>query len=163
LPDLTVVSERSAEEIKKQRATLELKFALANLTANLIRIVRGAGKPDRVFDDIDGLTGTYNDYCIAFGRPPDGPVVSALLDFNPEQDHPNDDRLDEIQIENAVCRDALQIVASSLVDQRIHRERALHELQTHLRQFVDVRERTKKRRARARGVVSRQSQKPVVP
>jgi hypothetical protein len=163
LPDLRVVSERSSEEIKKQTATLALKFSLVNLTANLIRIVRGAGKPDRLLDDIDGFLGAYKDYCVTVDRVPDGAVLSALLQFTPDQ-NPDDDRLDEVLLENAICRDALQIVASSLVDQRIHREKALGELQDHLRRFVDVREGPKKRRGRTRRpATSRKSHKPVVP
>jgi hypothetical protein len=155
VPDLRVVSERSIEEIRKQMATLELKFALTNLAANIIRIVRGAGKPDRLFDDIEGFVGTYKDYCIALDHVPDGPVISALLEFKPDQDHSDDNRSEEILIENAICRDALQRVASSLADQRVHRERALNELQRHLREFVDVRERAKKRRARTRRAATR--------
>jgi hypothetical protein len=154
LPDLRVVSERSSEEIKKQTATLAFKFALVNLTANLIRIVRGGGKPDRLFDDIDGFVGAYKDYCIAFEHAPDGAVLRALLRFNPDQG-PDDDGLDEALLENAICRDALQIVASSLVDHSVQREKALGELQHHLRRFVDVRERAKKRRGRTRKLETR--------
>jgi hypothetical protein len=162
LPDLRAVSRRSSEEIKKQTATLALKFALANLTANLIRIVQGAGKPDRLFDDIDGIVGAYNDYCIAVGHAPDGALLGSLLQFVLHE-NAGDDHLDEVFLENAICRDALQIVASSLVDQRIHREKALGELQRHLRKFVDVREQAKKRRGKSRKPTTGQkSNKPVV-
>ena len=163
MPDLRVVSERSNGEIKEQAVTLALKFALVNLTANLIRIVRGSGKPDRLFDDIEGFIGAYKDYCIALVQVPDGAMLSALLQFNPDQ-NPDDDRLDEVLLENAICRDALQIVASSLVDQRVPREKALGELQHHLRRFVDVREVAKKRRARTRRpTTGAKSRKPAIP
>jgi len=157
-----MASERSSDDIKKQTATLALQFALASLTANLIRIVGGAGKPERLFDDIDGIAGAYNDYCLVLGSVPDGAALRSLLRFDPHQSA-DDDRLDEVLLENAICRDALQIVASSLVDQRIHREKAVSELQRHLRKFVDVREQAKKRRSRSRKpTVGRKSTKPAV-
>jgi hypothetical protein len=81
-----------------------LKFALANLTANLIRIVTRRRKTGPAIRRHRRAHRVYNEYCGAFDRAPDGPVISALLDFNTNEDHPNDDRLDEVLRENAICR-----------------------------------------------------------
>jgi hypothetical protein len=62
LANLTVVSERSALEIKKQKATAKLKTALADLTANLIRIVRGHGKQDEIVDQLTTLSSEIDNY-----------------------------------------------------------------------------------------------------
>jgi hypothetical protein len=82
---------------------------------------------------------------MAFGRIADGAVLSELLRL---PDHDRDlesDRLDEELLELAVCRSALQIVASTLVGQRIHRERALGDLQRQLRSVEDIRKRRSRR------------------
>jgi hypothetical protein len=161
LSDLAVVSERSAEDIIKQRATLALKFSLINLTANLIRVVRGAGKPDRIVDYIDGFVDAFNEYYKVIGHAPTGAMLSDLIRFPDRADLKlDDDRLDEMLLEDAICRSALQMVASTLMEQRIHQEEALGELQGHLRRFVDVRERAKKRRARTRRAAAPKPLKP---
>ena len=77
MPDLTV--ERSTKEIEKERATVALKFALVNLTANLIRVVRGAGKPDRIVDYIDGFVDTFNEYYRTVGSVPSGGLLGELI------------------------------------------------------------------------------------
>ena len=158
MPDLTVVSEHSTKEIEKERATVALKFALVNLTANLIRVVRGAGKPDRIVDYIDGFVDTFNEYYRTVGSVPSGGLLGELIRLPDRADlNLDDNRLDEVMLEDAICRSALQMVASTLMDQRIHQERALGELQGQLRQFVDIRERAKRRKPKVRQVVPRKS------
>jgi hypothetical protein len=72
-------------------------------------------------------------------------ISASLVRYRPDL-NPDDDLLDGTILAQAICRDALQIVASTLVDQRVQRERALGELQTHLRSLEDYRKRTRRRR-----------------
>jgi hypothetical protein len=138
LADLTVVSERSTQEIKKQKATAKLKTALADLTANLIRVVRGHGKQDEILDQLKTLSSEIDNYTRDVGQSPRGALLAALIkiDWNLELE---DDRRDEALLERRICLAALQIVASSLLKQRTHRERAMGELQSILRSYVETR------------------------
>jgi hypothetical protein len=79
MPDLRVVSERSEQEIKKQEATAALKQALIALTANLIRIVRGAGKPDFIAEHIRDLAVAYANYCDIDERGVRADIINDML------------------------------------------------------------------------------------
>jgi hypothetical protein len=70
MPDLRVVAERSAEEIKKQDAIRALKAALVELTANLLRIVRGAGKSENIGVQLNACAAAFNKFLDAYGRGP---------------------------------------------------------------------------------------------
>jgi hypothetical protein len=156
LLDQTVVTERSTEEVQKGRATVALKFALVTLTANLIQVVSGAGKPDRIVDFIDGFVDTFNEYYKTVGSLPADALLGELIGFPDRADlNPDEHRLDEVILEDAICRSALKMVASTLMDQRIHQERALGEMQEQLRRFVDIRERAKRRKTKVRRIAPR--------
>ena len=131
-----------------ERATSALKTALTDLAGNLIRVVRGAGKADRIANQVNAFEDAFIGYRDATGRSPDGMVLGELLQYQEPDAICDDDRFEEVLIENAVCRAALQIVASTLLDQRTPRERALNELHDHLRRFEEVRKRARLRRQR---------------
>lgn len=76
MPDLRVVSERSREEIKRQETTRALKQALRELSANLMQIVRGAGKPDQLGANLNVCANAFNEYREIVGRGPDGRMLS---------------------------------------------------------------------------------------
>ena len=78
MPDLTVVEERSDKEIKKQEATDEVEFALVDLTANLIRVVRGAGASHRIVRQLNVLSAALRAYFDNFGHWPSASLLSAL-------------------------------------------------------------------------------------
>jgi hypothetical protein len=59
VPDLKVVSERSSQEIQEQVAARALKDALINLTGNLIRVVHGSGKPERIMEHLWALVAVH--------------------------------------------------------------------------------------------------------
>jgi hypothetical protein len=143
LPDLRVVSDNP--EIEKRKAALPIKFALIALTTNLLRIVRGAGKPDLMVDQIDGLMEVLNEYLKVYRQNPDPELIAELLRFDPEE-RPSDDRFDEALSENAICRHALQVVASTLLDNKLQRDKATSDYRACLGAFVDMRERRKRRR-----------------
>jgi hypothetical protein len=144
LAELEGVNERSAEELEAQKAALALKFALIDLTANLLRIVGGAGKPHRVIDQIDGLQDIINEYINVCGRDPERALVNELRCFAPEESFGLNNH-DEAKLETAICRDALDVIASSLLDEKIQRDRAAGNFRAGLRAFVDLRERRKRR------------------
>jgi hypothetical protein len=143
MPDFPVVSDNS--DLERRRGALPIKFALIGLTTNLLRIVRGVGKPELLVDQIDGLADVFNEYVKTYGQTPDPELLAELLRFEPEEP-PGDGRFDEALFENAICRDALQVVASALLDNRLQRDKAASDYRASLAAFVDLRERRKRRR-----------------
>jgi hypothetical protein len=79
LVDLKVVSERSAADIKKRQASAQLGWALKDLTANLIRVVRGAGKPELIFDHVDGFVKAFRQFCDDTGEAPAPALLRELI------------------------------------------------------------------------------------
>jgi hypothetical protein len=144
-----VVSERSAAEMREQEATRALKAALVELTANLIRVVRGAGKPELIVDQLNSFAAAYNEYPDLVGQGPTPALLAGLIEYRPDL-YPDDDLFDFTILEHAIYRDALQIVASTLVDQRLQLKRAIGELRTHVRSLEDCREHVRRRRRAAR-------------
>ena len=52
MPDMKIVSKQSAEDLAKRRAVEALSWAVRRLTANLLRIVAGAGRDEDVFQQV---------------------------------------------------------------------------------------------------------------
>jgi hypothetical protein len=144
MPDLKVVSERPAAEIKKQKATAKLGWALKDLTANLIRVVRGAGKPEMIFKQVDGFVEAYATFFDDTGEAPDPALLRGLIAM-PEPNW-DDDRLDEVLSEQALIRHSLQVVASGLLEQRTQRETAMNKFHDTLRRIEERRALAKKRK-----------------
>jgi hypothetical protein len=149
LADLRVVSERSAEEIKKQEATQALKAALVNLTGNLIRVVRGAGKPDRIIEQLHAVAVSYTEYSDAHGGEADSSVYREMLRFETPELPERDDRARAVLAEHAICRTALQVVASTMLEQERQQLNALGELRNRLREAEERLFTERKERARA--------------
>jgi hypothetical protein len=151
LPDLKVVSVRPAAEIKKQKAAAKLGLALQDLTANLIRVVRGAGKPELIFEHVDRFVEAFAKFCDDTGEAPDPTLLRELIAL--PQPNWDDDRLDEALSEQAILRHSLQIVASGLLQQRMQRDAAMNKLHDTLRRIEERRALAKKPRRK----VQRQS------
>ena len=128
MPDLRVVSERSAQEIKQQAGAAALKDALCELTANLMRIVCGAGKPDFIAEQLREVAQAYADFNDVYGRPLWSDECSVMLSFSMPELPNNDDLANDVILEHALCREALQIVASTLLEQELQRKQALGDL-----------------------------------
>jgi hypothetical protein len=148
LPDLKVVSERPAAEIKKQKAAAKLGWALKELTANLIRVVRGAGKPEMIFKHVDSFVEAFARFCDETGEPPDPMLLRESIALPaPNRD---DDRLDETLSGQAIFRHSLETVASELLQQRTQRDAAMNKLHDTLRRIEERRALAGKRKRKAK-------------
>jgi hypothetical protein len=146
MPDLTVVSERSKKEIKQQEASRVLKSALINLAANLMRVVRGAGNPNLITQHVEDFTEAYIFWEDAYKRLPDESVFQELLKF-PEPDLGlSEGHLEAAMLEHTICSEALQIVASTLLGQRVQRDKASADLHRSIRHELVRRARLEKER-----------------
>lgn len=140
-PPIRVVSEVSKKDIEKNRVKKELEHTLRNMAANLLRIIRGAGKsydlPNNLVDCLDA----YRAFEAAHGHFPDEHTVITALD--PDEGNKKilgDDSTDlewslwEIAAsEDAITMASLQIVASMLVHQRLQETRARNDLNQSIR------------------------------
>ncbi|MEO6013919.1 MAG: hypothetical protein ABIQ30_10095 [Devosia sp.] len=102
---------------------------LRTLAANLMRIVRGAGHPERLMDQIAALREAFDHYRAAFGHwpPPDVIHNALIIDHEPtSRESLGDEERDELrrlsdwreQSASEVQRASLQIIASMLLDQK---------------------------------------------
>jgi len=132
VPHLTVASERSEKEIKEQQAAEEIEFALVELTANLMRVVRGAGAPHRIVAQLNACAAAFRAYFDDVGHMPSASLLATLIRMPGADRTLEGDRYEEALVNHSVYRAVLQIVASSLMNQNLHHESALNDLQTHL-------------------------------
>jgi hypothetical protein len=70
MADLRIAAENSDAGIKKRRALQDLSWPLRELAANLIRIVRGAGKSHELLDQMTRVMKAMQEYCEAVGAWP---------------------------------------------------------------------------------------------
>jgi hypothetical protein len=149
LPDLTVITGASDRELKQQESTRQLKTALVTLTANLIRIVRGAGVPDHLLEQVRHFAEAYAAYFDAHGHEAPHGLFNEFLAFEHPELSQNGNYADIVLTDHAICRSALQVVASSLLQQRPQLDKAW----SHLHSTLDLREvRRAQDRKRGRGV-----------
>jgi hypothetical protein len=128
LPDLRLVSERPAAEIKKLKASAALEHSLRALTVNLLRVVCGAGRPEQIAEHVEIFAKSFADYCDETREVPDPLLLRDMIVFAREPDISDNNRFEEGILENSICRHALQVVASTLIDQKINCDGALSDL-----------------------------------
>jgi hypothetical protein len=128
-----VVSEQSAEDIRKSRAKDGLVDPLRVLTANLLRIVRGGGKPVELLRQMERCAISIREYALAHGHLPSAPTIHHILDCEAAQLEyrpwikealaeelrrwEDDGSLDRKEAERRIRNASLQIAASMLLDQ----------------------------------------------
>jgi hypothetical protein len=152
-PPIRLVSEQSEADIAKKRAEEEIGIELRALAANLLRVIRGAGKAYDLARDMSSCLKAFQVYYDTHNVWPDSYRLEKALDFDPDEYSrlkPDMDEaaMDQWQIktaDNEVCRAALQIVASKLIGQRTQEHQGHSDLYSAIRSLDESRE---KRRAR---------------
>ncbi len=102
----------------RERVTNALSWSLRDLTSNLIRITRGAGKSHEIGNQLVSVIRVMNEYKSIFGYWPASHEIDRMLRLAPTQQH------------YSIIRGALQVTASTLVDQNTQRfagESEMHE------------------------------------
>ncbi|RID91518.1 hypothetical protein D2N39_12505 [Gemmobacter lutimaris] len=121
---MQVVSENSEAEIKRHAAEVEIKMAWRRLTANVLRIAAGAGKPHLILDQIADYAKATRDYEAATGSPfhAEGHLAHyanadvALLEYRDWVD-PLSMETDEHYAERKIIDGAMRVHAGYLLDQ----------------------------------------------
>lgn len=141
---LKVVTSQTDSELRRKNAETELKYPLRELAANLIRIVRGAGDPDQLPDQLVQTLKFYEKHVKATGGVPKPKVVRKMLDpeeamiearpwteiTNPEEiEALNRSGMAERQeAEELMRKGGLQITASMLLGQHTQSIAGEHEM-----------------------------------
>lgn len=146
-PDLRAIAETSAAEIETREASDTLRWALRDLTANLLRIVRGAGRPYSIGQQVPALIAALTGYRDAVGHWPRSEVVTEMLSIDRSREwrqRAHDSVLDRFYAEEQIIRGALQQAASRLVDQRLQERAGESEIYDGIRNLEAAREKGRK-------------------
>ena len=160
---MRVVTDNSDDDLAHQNAMADVSHALRELTSNLMRVVRGAGKPDDIFRQTQALAEAFVRYYEATGMAVPADELSTILSI--EHDPQllaqfsglERDRLDAGQ---AVIRGALQVAASRLLDQKTQETIGQREMFEGVRAIGRIHD--EMRRARTQPSVDHESTRPVV-
>jgi len=152
-PPIRIVSEQSDADIEKNRTKEEVGIVLRAVAANLLRVIRGAGKPYDLSREMRGCLQAFKAYYDAHDQWPDSFRLQKEVDFDSGEysrlrSDMTDREMEQWEIEraeNEICRAALQIVASKLIDQPLQERRGNDDLYSAIRSLEESRA---KRRAR---------------
>lgn len=114
-----VVERREAEEVR-ERAVESLGWPLRDLAANILRVVRGGGKPDDIAPQCAALIDAFEGYRAVCGPYPSSCDISAALAITLSggmQARHEPETLRSIWAQETMVAGALQIVASKLLDE----------------------------------------------
>ena len=130
---MRVMSEISEDVLKRRSLNAELAQAIQELTANLLRITRGAGKASEIGRQAQAVMNVIDAHKEMLGYFPFAADVSKYLDvwtsFNDRADLGQDEyyRREE---EDQLLRAALQLVASRMLGQPMQEGTAQRDLYT---------------------------------
>lgn len=135
-PAVRIVSSHSDAEIEAGFILREISWDLRELTANLMRVTRGAGKPDQIGPQCAKVVELLVQYRVSKGCYPSAYDLQAILDLDvtltPEQVERH--RRDGFsRAERQIVRGSLQVAASSLLGQRAQESRGEDEIQQGIR------------------------------
>ncbi|WP_324134766.1 hypothetical protein [Bosea sp. (in: a-proteobacteria)] len=145
---MRIVSDNSPEDLRRRAAERQLGFAVRALAVNMLRIMRGAGKPYRFAHELADCSKALREYLDAFEHNSPSDLIERVL--NPEKSwpdgeddsdryhdawrsNPREDEAIMLRKQNArraMRLAALRITASMLAGQRLqtaHGEKDLRE------------------------------------
>lgn len=158
---MRTVSENSEVDLAHQQALSQLDWKLRELTANLLRITRGAGKPYQIMQQMTDLAAAIQGFWDAKGLSPYGDEFARALDVSNDletmQSWSNEDREREYA-ERRLIRGVLQVVASRLIGQKTQEAAGHNEMYDGLRSLEDLR--AKERKAWTKPVTAHSMESP---
>jgi len=150
------VSQPSEAEQRRLRAEEAIDFPLRKMAANILRIVRGSGKGGELLANLKQVIDSAVAYRDAVGHWPPQTLIAKILRINDgterfenmaKRGEINQEELNRLNhlfarmwAEYRVCRGALQIAASELIDQPIQRCAGETEMYEGMRELEAVRQ-----------------------
>lgn len=150
---MRIVSENSEQDLARLRAEGDARRAVSELTANLLRITRGAGKPDEIARHLSALATAMQEHWDAAKFWPYDELADELRCDNREwlpewRMRTSDEELERLDATEEIIAGALQIVASRLLGQRTQETAGDHQLLAGVNRILALR-RGQDRRASA--------------
>jgi hypothetical protein len=138
----------AVERDERQQALNEVGGALRRLAANLIDIVRGAGKPLQLSLHVDIFIAALGDFEKTMGHPKAREFAEMLrVDIEPTVPAPkSEEQLAEIYAQHAIVQASLRLATTRLLGQEVEAAQALAELHGALTGFEETKRRIEKRR-----------------
>lgn len=162
---LRLIAENNAADLESAAALKRVQFAVRELAANLLRIIRGAGRPHQLGQDAQALIESLTEYQNRVGRWPFAEEVSAALSIAPSQEFRQQltgASLDRVDAEEMIIRGVLQQVASRLTGQRTHERLGKSEMYEGIRDLRSAQEAMRKElKAPAKGAAARKTPRPI--
>lgn len=109
-------------------ATARVHYFMRNLAANILRIMRGAGKPYELRNDVNEFANAYNEYKEIHGHNMLPDDLASSLQF--ENEYPDDEMLNAL---HGICSGSLQMAASILLKQKPQEAAGRSEIMTGIR------------------------------
>ncbi|MXO63424.1 hypothetical protein [Qipengyuania oceanensis] len=135
---MRIVSENSEEDLARMRAEELLRYPLRQLASNLMRVVRGAGKPYEVGIQAAAVIDVFENYKSVVGYYPSSGEIQEALSI--DQEH-----WDEFTLAQAtIVAGSLQIAASELAHQPTQVARGSRELFEGIQHIERLRERNRR-------------------
>jgi hypothetical protein len=153
---LKVVAENDAKTLARNRALEAVSQCLKELTANLMRVSRGAGKPHDFYDHIAHVTKALVEYQALTGMFPSADRIHEILSVGERYTSRDGMEQDFLDGTEEVIRGALQMAASRLLQQKTQVEAGKSEMMRGViaiegvREFKRSRDTTTSRRPRKR-------------
>lgn len=160
---MKVVAENSDDDLKRRWADRRVGRAVRALTANLMRVTRGAGKPYEIGSQAHELTEALIGFTDAWGYLPGPDRYDEYLNIAPNAEIMS--RISEEEVARAyakaeIVRASLQLAASELLRQRTQASIARGDFYTAIREPEAAGEMRKKRMA-AEAKAAKAATKPV--
>ena len=127
---MEVVSENKVD-LSRQRALSEVSWALRDTASNLLRVIRGAGKPHEIGQQAQTLLQAFVSYQEITGMLPPAYELAEILSVERDPQvmgRLEGQALDRAYAEQRVIRGALQLAASRLISQSTQERAGEHEM-----------------------------------
>jgi len=138
---MRTTAENFTPDLAHRRAVEDVSRALRDLTSNLMRVARGAGKPHDIHRQTQALIEAFAAYREATGAVVPSEDLAAILSVERDSQmicHVSGLALERLYAEQAVVRSALQIAASRLVDQKTQETVGQQEMYAGIRAIGEI-------------------------
>lgn len=166
---MKIVSERSAEELEAEKtvgvqrgAAADFEGALVELTVNLLRVTRGAGKAYQIGGQAVELVEAMQRFRDAFGHYPGEGDFHRALTYERERTGeygPREQRADALE---EIMRGSLQVVASRLAGQHLQIAAGEDEMWRGLKSYEEWQEERRRENAERAKAAKAAPRKPVI-
>lgn len=146
---LRIASETDPPTIARRQAETQYRRAIRSLAANILRVIRGAGRPLTIVEELKAVAKALATYESAFGYPPGAEhqewLAAGLPEVSPEY---GDFACEWRDGEKQIIAGALQRVASVLAEQPMHEAAGEKQMTAGIYQIERIREEARRERAR---------------